>query len=139
MKSKLYLLAAIIVALCGTNFSAAAQSCKIFYNYDLAGNRTKRFYDCPPQTNPWDQPLTSTTIRRIYPNPTTGVINVEFYNPTATASFTISAMNGGLVLQYNLTQLSTIVTFDISAQMPGTYLLTVMTPDNVESYPITKL
>jgi hypothetical protein len=141
MKPKLYLLAAIIIALCGTSFSAEAQvsTCKIFYNYDAAGNRIKRYYDCPPQTNPWDEPVTSTTIRRIYPNPTTGVINVEFYNPINTATFFITDISGNQILRYDLTQLTSIVTLNITPQVPGTYLLTVLTGDDVESYPITKL
>lgn len=139
MKPKLYLLAAIITILCGISTSAGAQTCKIFYTYDVAGNRTKRFYDCPSPTNPWDEPVTSTTIKRIYPNPTTGLINVEFYNVINTGTFMISAMTGGMVLQYNLTQPTSLVTLDITPQPPGTYLLTVMTGDDVESFPITKL
>ncbi len=142
MKRKLYLLAAIIIAICGNSFSAAAQSptCKIYYSYDVAGNRVKRLYDCPPPTNPWDNPTyASPLVHNVYPNPTTGPINVEFSAPTATASFLISDMNGAQILQYDLTQLTTIVTFDITPQVPGTYILTVMTTNTVENYPITKL
>lgn len=115
--------------------------CKILYGYDGAGNRIKREYKCAPTWTIYD-PVNQqdyTIFTSLFPNPTSGVITAVFSEPLSAASFLIYAANGSIIQSYNLTQQSTMVTFDLSAQVPGTYFLTVWALNKEETYTIIKM
>ncbi|MBL7712939.1 MAG: T9SS type A sorting domain-containing protein [Chitinophagaceae bacterium] len=124
----------------GAQAQSGPEVCHIVYSYDAAGNRIKREYKCETPRGPedpatWNDRVIFTTL---YPNPTTGVFTGEFSEPVSEATFIITAMNGAVVLEHELTQAANFITFDISAQVPGNYLLHVWALGREESYTISK-
>ncbi|HTN18625.1 MAG TPA: T9SS type A sorting domain-containing protein [Chitinophagaceae bacterium] len=123
----------------GAQAQSGSEVCSIVYSYDVSGNRIKREYKCE-STRGFDDPDTidPTIFTTLYPNPTTGVFTGEFSEPVSEATFIITAMSGVVVLEHELTQTASSITFDISAQVPGNYLLHVWALGREESYLITK-
>jgi hypothetical protein len=119
--------------------SFAQPGCKIKYEYDISGNRILRQFKCDPVIPDPDEESPHTILTLVYPNPTVGVINCVFSVATAIATFEITAVDGSLIQSYDLTQQSTMVTFDISAQVPGTYFITVWAFSKVETYTVIKM
>lgn len=120
--------------------------CKILYGYDVSGNRIKREYKCentwlPSDPMPWNE--TAEIFSTLNPNPTTGVLTGTFTTPiggeAGSALLTVSTMGGITVLQLEYTEIASSITFDISQQIPGNYLVTVHAFNKVETYVITKL
>lgn len=136
------LLLAVLTLLAG-NVSAqtteGGEDCRIRYSYDATGNRIKREYKCITPHSPYDPGAPVTPgILTVYPNPTTGVFHAEFSETVDAAYFVISASNGAVIQTYELMQPSAMVTFDITAQVPGTYFLTVWALNKEETYSIIK-
>lgn len=137
-----------IVFICNTSKSIAQSGpvvCAVKYDYDVAGNRIKREYKCEATWSPtdpigWSEPTIFTSV---YPNPTTGVITGTFSTPiggeAGSALITVSTMGGITVFQQEYNQVMSLVTIDISQQIPGQYLLTVAAFNKIETYVITKL
>lgn len=125
----------------GSQAQSGPEICHIVYSYDAAGNRIKREYKCERTSGPSDPDIwrDPTIFTKIYPNPTTGVFTGEFSEPVSEATFIITAMSGVVVLQHELTQAANSITFDISAQVPGNYLLHVWALGREESYTMTKI
>lgn len=129
----------IIFFLLGWGKSFAQAGCKIKYDYDISGNRVLREFKCDPFMPDPDTESPHSILTLVYPNPTVGVINCVFSTPTAMAAFEITAVDGSLIQSYSLTQQSSTVTFDISAQVPGTYFITVWAFSKVETYTVIKM
>lgn len=119
--------------------------CSINYDYDVAGNRIKREYKCEATWMPWDNApwQDHSVFTTLYPNPTTGVITGVFSSPiggaAGPATLTLNTMGGITIFQQVYSQPMSSVSLDLSQQIPGQYLLTVMALNMVESYTITKL
>ena len=144
MKTLLKLLIAALVSVATVSESKAQSGpveCKIAYSYDAAGQRVKREYACaatwtPNDPLPWQD---NSVFTSLFPNPTSGVFTGIFSAPVSSASFLISAMSGATVWQQTINQQMSSMTFDITAQVPGSYLLTVWAMDKVETYTIIKM
>ena len=140
MKTKFLLIAGFMAMAASVQAQSGSEVCSIVYSYDVAGNRIKREYKCETPSGPegpviWNDPVIFTSV---YPNPTTGIFTGQFSEPVSEATFIITAMSGVVVLQHELTQTANSITFDISAQVPGNYLLHVWALGREESYIITK-
>ena len=122
----------------GSGRVVGSEDCRIRYSYDAAGNRIKREYRCISHDPYGNDPVPNTGIITVYPNPTTGVFHAEFSETVDEAYFVISASNGAVVQTYELMQPSQMVTFDITAQVPGTYFLTVWALNQEETHKIIK-
>ncbi len=78
----------------------------------------------------------------LFPNPTSGGITGTFSTPiggdAGGAYITVSTMGGIVVFEQVYNQIMSAVTLDISAQLPGQYLVTVHAFNTVETYVVTK-
>lgn len=138
----------LILAFCSTSTKSKAQSgpevCSIKYQYDISGNRIKREYKCEPSWTIFDPPPINTSIfSNLFPNPTTGVITGTFTSPiggeAGGAYVSVSTMGGIIVFEHLYSEIASSITFDISQQIPGNYLVTVHAFNTMETYTITKL
>lgn len=131
-----------ILTLIAKKTVAQSEDCRIRYSYDGAGNRIKREYKCITISGPHDpEPWTDNpgSVLTVHPNPTTGVFHGTFSETVSSASFVIYASNGSVVQTYQLMQPAVMVTFDITAQVPGTYFLTVWALNRQETHTIIKI
>lgn len=139
----------LIVVFCFNTTESKAQTgpevCSIKYQYDISGNRIKREYKCEPSwvigdIIPWQN---HSIFSNLYPNPTTGVLTGVFTTPiggeAGGAYITVSSMGGILVFEQAYNEIASSITFDLSQQIPGNYLVTVYAFNIVETYTITKL
>lgn len=126
MKPFFTIIGIISVLSCNENY-AQTTDCKIVYSYDLRGNRIKREYNCTTPANPWD-PATQTSgtlISTVTPNPTAGVVVVVMSDAVPSLKVAVTDMGGVTVLEQNISQETITFPLDISAAVPGTYLVTV--------------
>jgi hypothetical protein len=136
------LLFVVILTFTAKHSLAQSEDCRIRYSYDAAGNRIKREYKCITISGPYDPgPETGNpgSVLTVHPNPTTGVFHGSFSETVSSASFVIYASNGSVVQTYQLMQPAVMVTFDITAQVPGTYFLTVWALNRQETHTIIKI
>ena len=139
----------LILAFCSTCTKSIAQTgpevCSIKYQYDISGNRIKREYKCQPSWTigdiiPWQD---RSIFSNLYPNPTTGVLTGVFTSPiggeAGPALISVTTMGGIVVFEQTYTQIASSITFDISQQIPGTYLVNVHAFNTEETYVVTKL
>ena len=141
MKSLYQIAFSLALVFFSVNKGFAQENCAIVYGYDVSGNRISREFKCFTGRGPNDpitQPETS-LISTLSPNPTTGVINVTFTEMLDAAHFVITDVGGIIVLQHTLSQPATAISFDLSAQIPGTYLLSIYTAGLDETYTIIKM
>lgn len=112
--------------------------CIIRFSYDNAGNRIRRDYYCEA-TSPFDPvgPGGVSGTVSVYPNPTSGTFNV-YLSVRQLATITVSNMNGQSVAAAQSPGGET-VTFDLSRQMPGNYIIKVVQGNNNQQFQITKL
>ncbi|MGC4058243.1 MAG: T9SS type A sorting domain-containing protein [Chitinophagaceae bacterium] len=110
------------------------------YNYDLAGNRVKRFLNCDAH-NPWENPASPAgpLIGSVTPNPTPGGVIVDLSSPVPFLKFAVSDMGGSMILEQSINQETSSFSFDISSVVPGSYLITVWALDQVDGYTIIKM
>ena len=122
----------------------------VSYGYDAAGNRTSRTIVIPPKQAPALEPqeekqpaavyteVLSGIELKIYPNPTDGVLNVEIHNlpESQTADILLYNLSGKLIGSYKGIGESAII--DISAQVPGTYLMKIRAGDYETEWKIIK-
>lgn len=119
----------------------------IVFEYDNAGNRVKRTIfifkmseadstiaeSGPPQQ---DENLASQRIA-VYPNPTDGLVNIDFnLPPEPKAYYILTAINGAQVEQGNLT--ATQTQLNLMNLGKGTYILHVVSGDDKEKFKIVK-
>lgn len=121
-----------------TLIASSAPQCTIRFAYDKAGNRIKREYYCE-SVLPFDPAGgggVSGTVS-VYPNPTSGTFNV-YLSILQFASITVSNMNGQSVA-YAQSPGAEKITFDLSGQLPGNYIIKVMQRNSNQQFQITKL
>jgi len=140
-----------IMALLGISLIASAQSslpnpgggCSIKFNYDKAGNRVKRYYDCTDPIGPSDpgaigDPFiqkreikvsntdsSDLATIRVYPNPVTDRFTVAF--SSSVENCTVRLHNAGGQLVYEWQMENTQKVFDIESLASGFYQLTITT------------
>lgn len=139
----------LLLGVAGLSKESKAQTgpevCSIKYQYDISGNRIKREYKCQPSWTigdiiPWQD---RSIFSNLYPNPTTGVLTGVFTSPiggeAGPALISVTTMGGIVVFEQTYTQIASSITFDISQQIPGTYLVNVHAFNTEETYVVTKL
>ena len=124
-----------------------AQMQAVVFEYDAAGNRILRtmlvkklseadstLCHAEAHQNVGNQQMQEIMV---YPNPTDGLVNVEFSLPLKhNGTFTLSAINGILIMQGNLT--STINMLNMKNLAKGAYILLVETDEVKEKFKIVK-
>ena len=133
------------------------------YQYDAAGNRTSMYNFCycgganprlaqqhskdstattqtPENTSaaapsPLGEDWVGATILRIFPNPTNSTVTVEFTAAT-TGTLRVSDAMGKQLGSFTVS--GSNVTVDISAYPAGTYLLTLIATDRIDTQRVVK-
>lgn len=130
-----------------TTISLMAQQSAVFFEYDAAGNRILRTmlvkklseadstqFHAEAHPNVGNQ---QNQVIKVYPNPTDGIVNIEFgLQFRQNGTYTLSAINGLLIMQGNLT--STINMLNMKDLAKGTYILLVETDEVKEKFKIVK-
>jgi hypothetical protein len=129
-----------------------AQNQDLVYEYDASGNRVKR--SIVPKTKSMSEKVSNDSISnddftdftdrkdtlgvKIYPNPTSGILDVEIANLQVTqkARLYLYANTGRLVKQVD--KLYRRQSIDISDQPAGIYLLLIMIDEKKAAYTIIK-
>lgn len=127
--------------------SLMAQQSAVVFEYDSAGNRILRTMlvkklseagstQFPAEAHPHVGNQQNQEIK-VYPNPTDGIVNIEFgLQLRQNGTYTLSAINGLLIMQGNLT--STINMLNMKDLAKGTYILLVETDEVKEKFKIVK-
>lgn len=118
----------------------------VSYIYDLAGNRTDRVINLGQRAKQGQGNADSQTVKdviaghdiQIYPNPTKGQLAVEMsgYSDQSTGEVGLYESSGKLIMSQKLS--SSIVTFDLSANPSGIYLLHIKLNNELLTYKIIK-
>lgn len=142
----------LFILLSGISLSVFSQS-MVQYTYDKAGNRLSRTIfmlrsatvagheEEKEETNPqeivYSDKIAQSNIR-IYPNPTKGILKVEIIRMEEEKPVTIQLYNmaGQLLIEKPDVIFSTDI--DISNRPAGTYLLKIVSGDNVVTWKIIK-
>ena len=125
--------------------STAQQTVK--FEYDLAGNRVLRYLDTKKSTeaevdslfkNEINHPkITGDHLVKVYPNPTHGLINVEFMGISeGSSTYSLVDQNGRQIMNGETKSLSN--TIDITHQGRGVYYLVIKAPEIYQVYKIIK-
>lgn len=143
MKRAVLSLALVLYFLLG----AQAQTSVVVFEYDNAGNRTLRQIkvdkveksDTLYTTDSLFARLPNQPIEgvRVYPNPASETVNIEFTNlPEAKAEFVLRDLHGRLLEQGNIQH--TLTPLDVKHLTKGTYLLLITAGDKNEKFKIVK-
>lgn len=127
------------------SFSSLAQNLR--YYYDQSGNRIERIIELKnpleekkseEEENPIIDKLQEAAIR-IYPNPTSGLITLEFPASEKLKAGLVSISNVArqVLLQQNI-KLNTLQ-FDLSAYPAGVYIMTLQCDGEISSWRIIKI
>ncbi len=139
---KLYI--ALLFIICA--FNGFAQ--EIGYGYDAAGNRISRYLIPTPKSagtddevaSPQEFKLDKDTDIRLYPNPTSGILNFEVINPeledNPNVQIKIYSVDGTLLREEEY--LITAFTIDITGERNGTYLLDMQVNGKKQYFTIIK-
>ncbi|QES88699.1 T9SS type A sorting domain-containing protein [Rhizosphaericola mali] len=109
--------------------SLPANTCGVVYSYDAAGNRTERKYICNNGSLGNTQMKNTINfsniqkVTRLYPNPTSGRITVEFTNALNNASIILTDMSGR-TLQSTIKS-GAQISLDLSSYPSGMYILQI--------------
>lgn len=116
-------------------------SCKIAYSYDAAGNRIKREFRCdvPPDPRIETEQPDNTVITSVDPNPTQGPVVGYFSKPVSSAMLELYDINGICLNRQSIDRPTSLFQLDLSAFIPGTYLITLRMGAHVETHPIVKM
>lgn len=128
-------------------FGVQAQTSVVVFEYDNAGNRTLRQIkvekveksDTLNTTDSLFARLPNQPIEgvRVYPNPASETVNIEFTNlPEAKAEFVLRDLHGRLLEQGNIQH--TLTPLDVKHLTKGTYLLLITAGDKNEKFKIVK-
>jgi len=123
------------------------------YDYDNAGNRILRttltirqvvvaeadtsFADVSnsKQETFFEEVIWENNVK-IYPNPTKGMLTLQFDKPVKTGSYSLSDLSGKLLSDGTIT--NPIVTLDLSRYENGVYLLTLTLDGQTDTWKIIK-
>lgn len=124
-------------------FSANAIILK--YTYDNSGNRISRVVntnDSKSKTkNSTNKPEENSNLAnntKVYPNPTTGILNIDILNiwENCNAYAYIYALNGEFISKHILTKSHSVL--NLSTMSNGWYIVTVTINDKSENWKILK-
>ncbi len=134
--------------------------CGIVYLYDANGARVKRVYFCNNGTSPYPEARTEANaiaikaaqqndlnnntnanytfekIDAIFPNPTSGIVNIEFTQPLLNTKVSIIDVNGKLL--QNVLEKTKNFQLDLSAYKTGVYFLRIDNKGKLKTYKIIK-
>ena len=124
-----------------------AQQPEVVFGYDAAGNRVSRtisVYKIAKNDSTQKQTTASEAIENamlqtivVYPNPTDGLVNIDFnLPPEPKAYYILTAINGAQVEQGNLT--ATQTQLNLMNLGKGTYILQVVSGADKEKFKIVK-
>ena len=122
------ILLCVSLVCCATTF--AQDHCWIKYNYDAAGNRTKRYWWCgdPNQTDP-DSQTKSTMAQdfgfRLFPNPATEKLQFTSAQELANAELNVLDIQGRVVYHQRFT--GAFLDIDVSPWSAGRYTMNIRT------------
>jgi len=124
-----------------------AQQQKVVFGYDAAGNRISRtitVYKITEEDSTQNQVITPEAIENaslqkitVYPNPTDGMVNIEFSLPLKNkGKYILAGATGTIIEQGNLTSSHTVLYLQNLGK--GIYLLTVEAEEVKEQFKIIK-
>lgn len=99
--------------------------CKIYYDYDAAGNRIKRHQECIDPNAPVSQSTQPPLHAILYSNPSEYMFNIDFQELLYHATISIATISGETVYQ-DEASMAYRMTFDFSLATPGEYVLTLI-------------
>lgn len=127
--------------------------CGIYFDYDAAGNRIKRYYDCktilpdpmdPPPGGgvgkpapPADSPgvaLLQSGNARVFPNPTQSFVTIEFPQALTDAHYHVYDGKGSLISSGNFKGKSCKIS--LQGYADGTYLIAVKEMDKQYNFKV---
>ena len=123
------------------------------YDYDNAGNRILRttvrlrqavaaetdtsFADVSnSKQEPYYEEIVGENNVKVYPNPTKGMVTLQFNKPVKTGFYRLSDLAGKLLLDGTIT--TSIFTLDLSRYENGVYLLTLTLDGETDTWKIIK-
>lgn len=123
------------------------------YDYDNAGNRILRttvrlrqavaaeadtsFADASnTKQEPYYEEIVGENNVTVYPNPTKGLVTLQFNKPVKTGLYRLSDLSGKLLLDGAIT--TSIFTLDLSRYENGVYLLTLTLDGQTDTWKIIK-
>lgn len=122
------------------------------YDFDAAGNRILRTVleinqrslksACPedsvwnPNQNQYYEELIGKNSVKIYPNPTHGLVTLQFEKPIDNSYYQLFGLSGQLLSEAHIT--GTTVTIDLSEHKTGVYMLTISLNGKKETWKIIK-
>ena len=121
MKKLFFFIAFTIVSVAGY-CQLGQPKCGIYYSYDQNGQRVLREYDCKqaydegPEKVPFNPSL--------YPNPTNGPFTVALNELVASATMSVYGIGGEYIAAFEMEE-GYEMSYDISGQVPGSYIVTV--------------
>jgi Secretion system C-terminal sorting domain len=153
------LLKFFIVFLCSSNLYAQGQSqcpgeqiytCKIYFAYDEVGNRNKRWQLCAcmsgssrlaqqPNTEKVEEVTSANLpigISRIYPNPTSGLVNIAFSSPLERATVLLVDVNGKVLDTFTVSGEQTVL--NLNAYPSGLYNIVLKTNESTTTQRVIK-
>ena len=122
------------------------------YDYDAAGNRVSRTVleisnkslksDCH-QDSAWDseqnqhyEEFIGKNSVKIYPNPTHGMVTLQFEKPIDNSYYQLFGLSGQLLSEARITEMDIIL--DLSNYRTGVYMLTISINEKKETWKIIK-
>ena len=122
------------------------------YDYDAAGNRVSRTVleisnkslksDCH-QDSAWDseqnqhyEEFIGKNSVKIYPNPTHGMVTLQFEKPIDNRYYQLFGLSGQLLSEARITEMDIIL--DLSNYRTGVYMLTISINEKKETWKIIK-
>ena len=156
MKKPFFLL--LLLSCFSAGKAQVVTTCGIYFDYDNAGNRIKRYYDCktfdpnaPPETDPIggetsrkvnstsDQAVTDVLTQPVvvYPNPATEYFMVKFPEVAPNTHFHFYDAKGSIIASGDMNEQE--YRCNVGSIAPGMYHLYVLYKGKQYSFKITKL
>jgi Secretion system C-terminal sorting domain len=135
----------VIILLFLSAFYSHTNAQQVYYSYDDNGNRTREYIISPPAAQPQKHKKSDTTkkdsvpVIAIYPNPTTGMVNVSISSLQTCGYATIYMSDASATLLTTQKTNSTIFPVNLANYNQGTYYFKIIMCDNEYSYKIVKL
>ncbi|HTN46575.1 MAG TPA: T9SS type A sorting domain-containing protein [Flavipsychrobacter sp.] len=121
MKPLLFFTAILLAA--ATNSAAQeSETCKIYYNYDAAGQRVKRYHHCLVEGE--DESVAPPILVNLFPNPTNGPVNVMTNELVDVLTVRVFDMEGHEIVLEDCHDCNSLA-IDLSGQLTGTYVVNV--------------